>query len=77
MRETKTSSANVNKQTRRTEISSTHGKRLSSLLNHESFDDMREDLGLYYRLWRRFTLSILRSAAGHRGRIVPAARGHG
>lgn len=59
------------------EIKSTHWKRLGALLNHESRDDMREDLGLHYRLWRRFTLAILRSAACHRGRIVAAARGHG
>lgn len=77
MQEPEKENSNLNTQAGWIEIKSTHWKRLSTLLNHESLDDMREDLGLHHRLWRRFTLAILRSAAGHRGRIVAAARGHG
>lgn len=56
--------------------SGTHRKRLSSLLDNKAFNHMSEDLGLDYGLWG-FVVAVVRGAASHGGRVVPAARRHG
>lgn len=56
--------------------SGTHRKWLCSLLDNKALDHMSEDLRLNDGLWG-FAVDIMRGAASHGGRVVPAARSHG